>query len=238
MEYFEKNILFKEFLLNNSKLSSESVKKYCGAIKSISKDMQKLGKITKNLFDMNLHEFDQAFIIIFQADEFIEKDKVGHKMYSNALKHYKYFLLSKFDNESFDDLFQITQKEQIVKIRIGQSKFRKDVLLRDESCVVTGISNPSLLIASHIKPWFACDDFERTNPDNGILLSATYDRLFDRGLITFKRSLQGYKILVSSFVNKQDVKKLGLSNDLIVYLKSNDQMNEFLKYHNEIIFLK
>ena len=44
---------------------------------------------------------------------------------------------------------------------------------------------PSLLIASHIKPWHVCDDKERLDKFNGLMLSPNIDALFDNGLITF-----------------------------------------------------
>jgi putative restriction endonuclease len=74
--------------------------------------------------------------------------------------------------------------QALVAQRIGQSFFRRAVLANyDESCCITGIADPRLLIASHIKPW-GVDVENRHNPANGFLLSATFDKAFDRGLIT------------------------------------------------------
>ena len=47
------------------------------------------------------------------------------------------------------------------------------------------INEESLLIASHIKPWAVSDSKERIDPNNGFILSPLYDKLFDRGYITF-----------------------------------------------------
>lgn len=53
-------------------------------------------------------------------------------------------------------------------------------------CPLTGITDPSLLRASHIIPWSKCEtDAERLNPDNGLLLSALWDAAFDEGLVSF-----------------------------------------------------
>ena len=53
-------------------------------------------------------------------------------------------------------------------------------------CPLTGISDPALLRASHIKPWKRCDDdAERLDVHNGLLLSALWDAAFDKGLVTF-----------------------------------------------------
>ena len=54
------------------------------------------------------------------------------------------------------------------------------------ACCITGIADPRLLVASHIKPW-GKDTENRHNPANGLLLSATLDKAFDRGLITVDR---------------------------------------------------
>jgi hypothetical protein len=67
--------------------------------------------------------------------------------------------------------------------RIGQSFFRRCVLSAYSSkCCITGLSIPSLLIASHISPWKS-DPNNRLNPRNGLCLSALHDKAFDLGLI-------------------------------------------------------
>ena len=74
--------------------------------------------------------------------------------------------------------------QALVTQRIGQGFFRRAVLANyDECCCITGIADPRLLIASHIKPW-GLDVENRHNPANGFLLSATFDKAFDHGLIT------------------------------------------------------
>lgn len=76
-----------------------------------------------------------------------------------------------------------------VQQRIGQNFFRRAVLANyDVACCVTGISEPRLLNASHIMPWIS-DEANRHNPANGLCFSATFDRAFDRGLITILPSL-------------------------------------------------
>lgn len=68
--------------------------------------------------------------------------------------------------------------------RIGQRFFRAAVMSAyNEQCCITGLAIPRLLIASHIVPWHL-DTANRTNPQNGLLLSALHDRAFDTGLIT------------------------------------------------------
>ncbi|WAC21974.1 HNH endonuclease [Blastomonas sp. SL216] len=78
--------------------------------------------------------------------------------------------------------------QAMVNQRVGQDFFRRAVLANyEEACCITGIAEPRLLTASHIKPW-GKDSQNRHNPANGLLLSATLDRAFDRGLITVDRA--------------------------------------------------
>jgi hypothetical protein len=79
-----------------------------------------------------------------------------------------------------------TQRLQLAKARIGQGFFRKQVILLDGVCRVTGVSDPHLLIASHIKPWREASNGERLSGHNGVLLSPHVDALFDEQWITFE----------------------------------------------------
>ena len=63
--------------------------------------------------------------------------------------------------------------QALVNQRIGQDFFCRAVLANyEETCCITGIADPRLLTASHIKPW-GKDSENRHNPANGLLLSAT-----------------------------------------------------------------
>lgn len=69
------------------------------------------------------------------------------------------------------------------KRRIGQSLFRKAVMIRyDTRCVISGLRHEDLLIASHIVPWQNCPE-SRLDPANGLCLNALHDRAFDKGLL-------------------------------------------------------
>lgn len=78
-----------------------------------------------------------------------------------------------------------THKEQLIRARRGQGVFRANVRLNEKLCRLTGVTDPRFLVASHIKPWRDCNDEEKLDGCNGLLLSPHVDRLFDRGLITF-----------------------------------------------------
>lgn len=119
-----------------------------------------------------------------------------------------------------------TEKEALIKARIGQGKFRKDVLELYPECPVTGVSMSQLLIASHIKPWRKCDNKERLDPNNGIMLAPHIDALFDKGFISFN---DDGKILIKSYY-RSEVNKLGL-NLHSANIKENSI--KYLSWHRE-----
>ncbi|WP_370322254.1 HNH endonuclease [Oricola sp.] len=94
--------------------------------------------------------------------------------------------LRRFESET-RILPRTTEAERLVIQRVGQDLFR-DALMRfwDGRCPLTGIQEPELLRASHMKPWAECaSDAERLDVYNGLLLSALWDAAFDRYLVTF-----------------------------------------------------
>lgn len=79
-----------------------------------------------------------------------------------------------------------TVKRSLILARRGQGKFRANVEAVEHACRLTGVTNPALLIASHIKPWRLCATaHERLDGMNGLLLTPDADHLFDRGFISF-----------------------------------------------------
>jgi hypothetical protein len=53
----------------------------------------------------------------------------------------------------------------------------------EDRCRIAGVSNPIHLVASHRKPWRDSSNEERTNGEDGLLLTPSIDHLFDRGFI-------------------------------------------------------
>jgi putative restriction endonuclease len=101
-----------------------------------------------------------------------------------------------------------SEREAKSKQRIHQSFFRQAVLSSYEyTCCITGINIPECLTASHIVPWSISEKY-RTDPTNGLCLSATFDRLFDNGLITISDNLN---VVVSGKL----MKTTGPSYDLV-----------------------
>lgn len=101
-----------------------------------------------------------------------------------------------------------TQREAIVKARVGQGQFRNDVLeLWGEKCPLTGVDLPELLVASHIVSWQLSNDKEKLDKFNGLPLSPAADKLFDKGYISF--SNEGL-LLVSRHISAEVIIALGI----------------------------
>ena len=234
------------WIKENTTLSDSSVYKYSRAVNTISNEMLAKGVIPCGLFAMSTLQYDYYLPKILLDSDFVLKDTTGRRMYSNALKQYRMF--RKTMPEEHISLAEIehsiakygktnvTERSALIKSRIGQGEFRKRLLEKyNNTCVITGVSVGKLLIASHIKPWAVSDNEERLSEENGLLLSPTYDKLFDYGLITFTN--EG-KIVVSSQLSSEDKVKLHLSANVEYDLKISSKMKEHLDYHRDIIFIR
>jgi predicted restriction endonuclease len=92
-----------------------------------------------------------------------------------------------------------TEEERQVKIRLGQSFFRKMILTSySYECCICGMPIREMLVASHIIPWRDNEDV-RVNPYNGLCLCTLHDRGFDRGLLTLGKE---YEVIISGAIRK------------------------------------
>jgi 5-methylcytosine-specific restriction enzyme A len=102
-----------------------------------------------------------------------------------------------------------TERSGLIISRVGQGAYRKSIIHRWEyQCAVTSFNKLELLIASHILPWATASDDERLDVHNGILLSPTYDALFDRHLISFENN---GKIILSDKIDSNAYQKIGVT---------------------------
>ena len=129
----------------------------------------------------------------------------------------------------------ITTKDVLTAIRIGQSEFRKKLIASLKKCPITGIDDIRILTASHIKPWTQSTNPERLDMRNGFLFSPTFDRLFDRGLISFSDSKV---LLVSDSFSESNLLKLNLSRKQIITDLPITGREEYLEYHRNKIFIR
>ena len=235
---------FSAWMRENSTLSDSSVYKYTRAVNTISNEMKEKGVITESLLAMSALQLDIFVPLILHDPDFITKNKTGNNMYSNALKQYRLFrnveTVEVVDHDEVTSVIenyanlQETERSAIVKSRIGQGLFRKELIKKyNSSCVITGINEKKLLIASHVKPWAVCTNAERLSVENGLLLSPTFDKLFDCGLISFTDS---GRILISSQLSAEVVSKLHISTTDTFNLKASQELKQNLEYHRDVVF--
>lgn len=122
--------------------------------------------------------------------------------------------------------------------REGQALYRKKVITHMPLCPFTQISDERLLIASHIKPYQVCINENKVDEANdfynGLALSPSYDKLFDRGYITFTD--EG-KLICGTQLSPYTWEKLNINPN------SKKQMNIlpegrklYLEYHRQNVF--
>ena len=127
-----------------------------------------------------------------------------------------------------------TEKEMLIKSRIGQGIFRDRIIEKYQHCIITGIDDSRLLLASHIKPWRSASNYERLSSENGLLLSPLYDRLFDIGLITFDDNM---KVLISNKLSSENVSKINIDINKIYVSNPSNEMIVNMRYHRQNIFV-
>lgn len=144
------------------------------------------------------------------------------------------------DIQKLDEETDYTGGTTIVqsKARIGQSFFRKAVLSAyDYRCCITGLSEPRLLVASHIVPW-SVDAENRLNPRNGLSLSMLHDKAFDIGLITIKEDMtvQVSHETIANADNFYSTALLSFDGKSILMPDKFQPNVDFLAYHRNNIF--
>ena len=140
-------------------------------------------------------------------------------------------------DEVMDTLPAGVTRTSMIKTRVNQGFFRSAVISAyNKKCCVTGLDVPSLLIASHIKPWKDSDPHtERTNPCNGLSLNSLHHEAFDDGIFTIDTD---YRIWISKtakekytsevfhdFFEKYEGKEITLPERFL-------PSKEMIEYHN------
>lgn len=159
--------------------------------------------------------------------------------YNPALAHQiQYEIISKdlmYDNYCANILQNTLNKyagagtdiKKIVKTRVSQGSFRRLLLLERHQCNLCDISTTSVLRASHIKEWSESSREERIDANNGLLLCANHDALFDRHQISFKPDTGDICISASIDVNQRV--SLNLPNSF--KLTMSDRMKAYMQVH-------
>lgn len=120
-----------------------------------------------------------------------------------------------------------TDIEKIVKTRVSQGSFRRLLLLEHHHCNLCDISTTSVLRASHIKEWAESSKEERIDANNGLLLCANHDALFDRHLISFEPDTGN--ICISASIDDEQRNALNISES--AKFSMNERMKAYMQIH-------
>lgn len=167
----------------------------------------------------------------------MKEDWIGFLKNCNEAEEYLKLIpedSSQRPQRSVRDLSTSTVAE--VNVRKNQGLFREAMInMYSGKCCITGLSEPKLLVASHIKPWHK-DLRNRLNPTNGLLLSALHDKAFDRGLITIEEDLS---IVVSEHMSDDMYARSSIKSyegKKITPPSRHPPDPEFLAHHRDKIF--
>lgn len=120
-----------------------------------------------------------------------------------------------------------TDIERIVKTRVSQGSFRRLLLLERHQCNLCDIATTSVLRASHIKEWAVSSREERVDANNGLLLCANHDALFDRHQISFNPN--SGDICISASIDAAQRESLNLPDTF--NLSMSDRMKSYMQEH-------
>lgn len=226
------NIEFKEdfkLFMKNEGLAKNTSNNYITWLEFIAKKGFPINRELKN---------NSEIIDFLKKDEQYRdnyQDKGDYSNFVSALNKYRKFIATK--NNLADDIEAIkenitineTQEELLITARIGQHKYRKDLIELWKKCSVSKCKMIDILVASHIKPWNESSNEEKLDPYNGLLLLPNYDKLFDKHLISFD---DDGRIIISPQIKKEDYKILGISaNDKLFNVF--EENKPYLKIHRE-----
>lgn len=132
------------------------------------------------------------------------------------------------------EVIKDTDATQLIKARRGQGEFKTNVNdVEKKGCRITGLTIDRHLRASHIKPWSVCDNTERLDGNNGLLLSPHVDHLFDQGYISFK---DNGDILICDCLDRSVLQSWGITKSNAGAF--NNRQKNYLKYHRKYVFGK
>ena len=135
-----------------------------------------------------------------------------------------------------DPTLRETDRLALVRSRIGQGLFKDRVRQIETHCRITGVDNPTHLIASHCKPWRDASNEDRLNGENGLLLTPSIDHLFDRGFIGFEDKGE---LIISPAAHRSSLQRMGIETEKIVNVGAFSQGQKmFLAFHRESVLLK
>lgn len=129
-------------------------------------------------------------------------------------------------NASIQNL-SLVERTAITRTRIGHGYFKEKLMSKYScKCALCNIQLPAMLIASHIKEWADSNRDEKFDENNGLLLCAHHDALFDKHLISFT---DDGTVIVSPTLTEDDIRVLRI--DEIEPITVTTDMKPYLVFH-------
>ena len=231
---------FFHFMVEEGGIAKKTSKDYISRLKFLSCDYLLDKSITEEYIEYILRQEDvkRNYRDVYQTKHAIIDFRAGLKKFysfvnSDYEKRMKDTILGKINQILESQTLNNTQKETIIQARIGQGIFRRNLIKFWNGCSLSGNPMTWFLNASNIKPWRDSDNAERIDVFNGLLLTPNYDKLFDKGYITFNNN---GKILISSLIEKEERLLVGLKENMTLK-KVEDYHKKYLIYHKAHCFL-
>ena len=239
MAYISDESKFWSFMESNGPNADKSKSNYVSWLKFVI--INGYGAVDSSLRKESVERIHQKLTNNKKERAVYKTDKDIKNIRSALNKYLKFVEASK--NRRFglhNDLLEIlkyenlTAQEREIEIRVGQGKYRTELIKLWVKCSVTKYSRTDFLVASHIKPWKESSNFERLDPYNGLLLMPNIDVLFDSGYIGFSNKGE---IIISDLLDTIDKDKMGISESMKLHKIFNENL-PYLTYHRNNILLK
>ncbi len=114
-----------------------------------------------------------------------------------------------------------------------QRKFKNNLAIEQKhKCIICGLNTEKMLIGSHIKPAATCNVYEKADTQNGLLLCANHDKLFDKYMISFNP--ENGKIAIDANSIKDELQFLNLDAEYVLPSSLlTEERKKYLKLHYE-----
>lgn len=176
------------------------------------------GKLYFNVNGIRNGIFNEAYVLDISDEHFISEYQKEEQIIERLAKEFGID-----GNHIVSSNVRLSQAQLIFKERLKREMGVK--------CCLCGIENEQLLVASHIKDASKSIITEKADNNNGLLLCAMHDKLFDLSLISF--DFQTGKIMISSKLNSVDRKLCNINDQMALPEKiMNNQRSQYLMWHN------
>lgn len=241
MDYISSEPEFFKFLTEVENITKNTRTNYISWLRFLSQ----YHLIDDKISEFTISKIIEMEIVAKNERNFYTKEK-DISNFKSALNKYLKYIKEDFSTKIYveiedkvteiknDTKIPITEKQNLTLSRIGQGKFRNELINYWSGCSISKLDKVNLLVASHIKPWRESNNYERLDVFNGLLLLPNYDKLFDKGYINFDDK---GKIRISKYLNENDLKILNV-NPEIKLVNIENKHKEYLQYHNENCFIK